>query len=270
MNQIAKAITLLSFALLLGFSSGCSTVPETGRRQFNFMSPQQEMQLGLQSFDTMKEEVPISKDRSAYALVEKVGKRIAKVAPLENAQWEFVVFDSEQANAFALPGGKIGVYTGILQITKTEEGLATVLGHEVAHAVARHGGERMSEAMALQAGGSFLNILLAKTDAMAEQKKQVIATAYGVTAQYGRMLPHGRGQESEADHMGLLYMARAGYNPIHAVSFWERFAEYGKQHGDNTPWFLRTHPMTDDRIKSLKKWMPEAQAEYQRSQDQRR
>src|SRR3954468_9926903 len=139
---------------ILGFLAACSTAPVTGRRQLSLVSAGQEAQLGLTEFQKLKQDTPISRDPAANALLQKVGKRIAAAAAkdLPDAKWEFVVFESKEANAFCLPGGKIGVYTGILPITKTEEGLATVLGHEVAHAAAHHGGERMSQAMLLQAG----------------------------------------------------------------------------------------------------------------------
>ena len=248
-------------ACLLGAGvAGCSTVPETGRRQINFIPPAEEMQLGLTSFDKMKMEVPISTDPAANALVQSVGKRIARVAPLPNAQWEFVVFESEEANAFCLPGGKVGAYTGILPITRDEAGLATVLGHEIGHAVAHHGAERMSESLVMQLGGNVLDAGLAKSD---PRRHAAIVTAYGLAAQVGRELPHSRKQESEADHLGLIYMARAGYDPEAAVAFWERFSEYNRQHGGSEGvWFLRTHPVDDVRIKQLKEWLPEAKREY--------
>jgi predicted Zn-dependent protease len=205
----------------------------------------------------MKKEVPISKDPAANALVQKVGKRIAAVAPLQGAQWEFVVFESKEANAFCLPGGKVGVYTGILPITKDEAGLATVLGHEVAHAVARHGGERMSEAMGLQALGAGVDA------ATVNSKYHSLAVAgYGLGSQLGVALPYSRLQESEADHLGLIYMARAGYNPEAAVAFWQRFADFNRQQGSQTVWFLRTHPLDEKRIEQLKTWMPQAKAEF--------
>lgn len=240
--------------------AGCYTVPETGRKSFNFMSEGEEMQLGFSEFDKMKKEVPISKDAAAKALVEKVGKRIAAVAPMPNAQWEFVVFDSKEANAFCLPGGKVGVYTGILPITRDEEGLATVLGHEVAHAVARHGGERMSHAAATQAVGQALAL------GTSQSKYGAIYTqAYGMGSQVLVTLPHSRGNEAEADRMGLKFMARAGYNPEAAVGFWQRFSDFNKQAGaSGTPWFLRTHPLDDDRIKNIQGWLPEAKAVYQK------
>src|SRR5437867_11944970 len=172
-THLRLAVTcLLAVAL-----ASCTTVPETGRRQLNLLSPGEEMQLGLTSFDKMKKETTISKDPAANALVQKVGKRIAAVAPLPNAQWEFVVFESKEANAFCLPGGKVGVYTGLLPITKDEAGLATVIGHEVGHAVAHHGAERMSEAMVMQGGGQLLG------SAMSDSKyQQAAVVAYGLGA----------------------------------------------------------------------------------------
>lgn len=241
--------------------NGCTTVPVTGRSQLNLMPLSEEMELGLTSFEQLKKETPISKDPAANALVQKVGKRIAAIAgpDIPNAQWEFVVFETNEANAFCLPGGKVGVYTGILPVTKDEEGLATVIGHEVAHAVARHGGERISEAMVMQAGGQLLGASLSKAD---PQWQAVAQTAYGVTTAVSRELPHSRSQESEADHIGLLYMARAGYDPEAAVQFWQRFMEYNeRQGGASTPAFLRTHPTDETRIRQLQQWMPEAKAQ---------
>ncbi len=233
---------------------GCSTT-ETGRRQLNLVSQEQEMQLGLTAFDEMKKETPISKDREANALVSRVGARIAAQAAdrLPNAQWEFVVFDSPEANAFCLPGGKVGVYTGLLPIAKTEAGLATVIGHEVAHASNHHGAERMSEAMALQGVGQALGA------ATPEKYSQAAVIAFGLGAKVGRELPHSRKQESEADAVGLTYMAKAGYDPEEAVRFWERFSA-SHQSAGGPPAFLRTHPVDEKRIADLKALMPQAQA----------
>ena len=245
--------------LTAAFLVGCRTVPETGRKQLNFMSSGEEAQLGLSSFEKMKKETPINKDPALNAQVQRVGRRIAAVAPLPDAQWEFVVFDSKEVNAFCLPGGKVGIYTGILPITKDDLGLATVIGHEVAHAVARHGGERMSEATLLQTGGQVLGAGLSSTD---PRMQAIASTVYGLGAQVGVALPHSRTQESEADHIGLLYMARAGYNPEAAVAFWQRFADYNAKAGGATPWFLRTHPLDETRIRQLKEWLPQAKKEY--------
>ena len=252
------ALVLLMSAM---FWTGCTTVPVTGRSQLNLISQDQEMQLGLTSFEQMKKEVPMTKDAQARALVEKVGKKIAAVAgpDMPNAQWEFVVFESKDANAFCLPGGKVGVYTGILPITQSEAGLATVIGHEVAHAVARHGGERMSQAMGLQLLGA------AASTATAQSKyHDYVVAGYGLGSQVGVALPHSRMQESEADRIGLVYMIKAGYDPEEAVKFWERFSAYNQQQGGGDGvWFLRTHPLDQDRINQLKQWIPEARQQAQ-------
>jgi len=251
--------SLLSFAASLLFA-GCMTVPETGRRQVMLISTQQEMQLGLSAFTQMKKETPISKDPAVNALVQRVGRRIAMVANLPGAQWEFVVFESKEANAFCLPGGKVGIYTGILPITKDEGGMATVIGHEVAHAVARHGAERVSEGLLLQTGGGILGASISNAD---PRTQGLVMTAYGLGAKLGRELPHSRAQESEADRIGLIYMARAGYKPEAAINFWQRFADYNRTRGGNaTPAFLRTHPLDNLRIQQIRQWIPEAQANF--------
>jgi predicted Zn-dependent protease len=262
MQTIKLFFSGVLLAAVLALGSGCDTVPVTGRHQLNLVSAGQEQQLGLTSFDQLKKTTPISHDPAATALVQKVGKRIASVAApdMPNAQWEFVVFESKEANAFCLPGGKVGVYTGILPITKDEAGLAVVIGHEVSHAVAHHGAERMSEAMLEQMGGQMLGQSLSGYN---PQVQQLASVAYGFTTQVGLQLPHSRAQESEADHIGLIYMARAGYDPQAAVQFWQRFLQYNAQNGGNgTPVFLRTHPTDEKRIQQLQQWMPEAKAQY--------
>lgn len=260
LSRIARATLVSTFALSLSLFSGCQSVPITGRSQLILMGASQEMQLGLTSFQKIKKETPLSRNAAARAMVERVGRRIAAVADLPNAQWEFVLFESEQANAFCLPGGKVGIYTGILPITKDETGLATVMGHEVAHAVARHGAERVSEGMLWQAGGKALGGSIQKYD---PRTQALILGAYGVGTKVGRTLPHSRGQESEADHIGLIYMARAGYDPGQAADFWRRFQAYNRQRGGaSTPWFLRTHPLDQTRIDNIQKWLPEARAQY--------
>ena len=250
----------LAMTSILVFNA-CRTVPETGRRQLALVSAEQELQLGLAAFDEIKEETPISKNPKDNALVSRVGARIAAQAAkdLPNAQWEFVVFDSPEANAFCLPGGKVGVYEGLIPIAQNEAGLATVIGHEVAHAAAHHGGERMSRAMAAQGLGQALGASI--TD---PRWQQVTMIAYGLGANVGYELPQSRGNESEADHIGLMYMARAGYDPEEAIRFWERFSEHHKG-ASGPPAFLRTHPMDSRRIADLRRLMPEAKAEYQRA-----
>ena len=217
------------------------------------------MQLGLQAFSDMKKETPVSKNAAAMALVEKVGRRIAAVADLPGAEWEFVLFESPEANAFCLPGGKVGVYTGILPITKDEAGLATVIAHEVAHAAAHHGAERMSRAIITQGLGEVASAYVGGKD---PRYQAAFGSLYGIGVQVGETLPPSRKQESEADQIGLIYMAKAGYDPEAAVAFWERFAEYNRRQGSQTPAFLRTHPLDERRIADLKQWMPQAKAAY--------
>jgi metalloendopeptidase OMA1, mitochondrial len=261
-NLIFKTIFIaLVGAMIL---AGCSTVPVTGRKSLILVSSEQESQLGLTSFNQMKEQVPVSKDPAVNALVQKVGKKIAAIAPLPNAQWEFVVFESQEANAFCLPGGKVGVYTGILPITQTEAGLATVIGHEVAHAVARHGAERLSHELLLQGAGQAIGSQIQNPNTLS-----AFNGLYGLGTKVGVELPHSRAQESEADHMGLIYMARAGYDPKEAVAFWQRFKAANDKAGSsgglsNIKW-LRTHPLDDQRIADLQKLLPAAEAEYKKA-----
>ena len=256
LRLVAPALAVVAFA-------GCVTNPETGRSQLlGLVSETQMTQLGVSSFDQMKKDVPVSHDPNANAMVRRVGERIKAVVNLPNAQWEFIVFDSKEANAFCLPGGKIGVYTGILPITRDDAGLATVLGHEIAHATLQHGRERMNEGLAMQTLGQGLGALV---DARDPRWTSAFGQLYGFGAQAGLLLPHSRTQESEADHRGLIYMAKAGYDPAAPVAFWERFSAYMKQSGGGggTPVFLRTHPLDETRIADLKKWQPEAKAAAQ-------
>jgi predicted Zn-dependent protease len=249
-----------SLLFLLLFLASCATVPEMGRRQLLLVSASEEMQLGISEFDKLKKSTPISGDAELNTLTRRVGQRIAGIAPLPGAQWEFVVFNEPKtANAFCLPGGKVGIYTGILPITRDETGLATVMGHEVAHAVARHGGERMSQALLSQLGGSVLSVALKDYSA---QTRNLWLGIYGGASTVGWTLPHSRKQELEADHLGLLYMARAGYDPRNAVDFWKRFKAHNDATGNQHWQFLSTHPLDDVRIAELEELMPQALAEY--------
>jgi predicted Zn-dependent protease len=254
--HLAKPTVVLTLIAL----SACATVPETGRQQLLLISPAEEAQLGLSEFEKLKRSTPIAKDSGVNALLQRVGQRVAAVAPLPNATWEFVAFDKPDVpNAFCLPGGKVGVFTGILPITQDEAGLATVIGHEVAHAVARHGAERMSEGLLLQMGGEILAVAMQTKPAAT---RAMIQQAYGIGATVGVALPHSREQELEADHLGLLYMARAGYDPREAVNFWKRFAEWSRGRGGQPVEFLSTHPLDARRIAEIERFLPQAEAEY--------
>lgn len=264
-SRLARSVSAfcagIAFTLLL---YACATVPETGRRQLLLVDPGDVLQLSLAEFEKIKQSTPISKDPEQTALVNRVGRRIASVAEMPDARWEFVLFDQPDVlNAFALPGGKVGVYSGLLKVTRNEAGLATVMAHEVAHVVARHGEERISQALLLQFGGLVLGEL---TRTRPEAAQQILQAVYGVGADVAVMLPHSRKQELEADHLGLLYMARAGYDPREAIEFWKRFSAYNEARGGaQPPAFLRTHPLDEMRIEQLQELMPRALAEYEKA-----
>ena len=258
-----RRLIRLGIMLAVVILAACETVPETGRSQLLLISPDQETQLGLTEFERLKSSTPVSEDAELNAMLQSVGQRVAAVAPLPNARWEFVLFDDPNtANAFCLPGGKVGIYTGILPVTKDENGLATVIGHEVAHAVARHGGERVSQALILQMGGEALESALSSQPA---QTRSLVLQGYGLGSKVGVILPYSRAHEMEADELGLLYMARAGYDPRSAIEFWQRFREHAREKGGAPPEFLSTHPMDTRRIAQIEALMPKALAEYQKA-----
>lgn len=241
--------------LAVGLLFACQTVPVTGRKQLILLSAGEENRMGITAYDEILKEERLSQDPQINAMVTRVGKRIAAVADRGDFAWEFRVVEKDTANAFALPGGKVAVYTGILKYTRTETGLAVVMGHEVAHALARHGGERVSRSMISQIG-------LAAVQAGLSSNNPVILQGIGLAYGVGVELPFGRSQESEADHIGLVLMAKAGYDPREAVPFWQRMAA-GKK-GQGPPEFLSTHPSGTRRIAQLKQWMPEALQYYKK------
>jgi len=242
---------------------GCTTVPETGRRQVMLVSAADEAQMGLNAFDQVKKEEKISKDSAANAQVQRVGKRIAQSVGREipNAQWEFVVFDSDQVNAFALPAGKVGVYTGLLKLAASDDELAAVMGHEIAHVSSRHGAERTSQGY-LVAGGAALTDIGLQVKDVDPAKRNAILSAYGMAATVGAILPYSRLHESEADAIGLRFAAGAGYDPRAAVSFWKKMA--AKSNGQNKPpRLLSTHPSDATRIAKLEELAPQYMAAYE-------
>jgi metalloendopeptidase OMA1, mitochondrial len=251
---------LCATAVLVALAVACQTVPVTGRRQLQLISADEEMQLGVNTYQQILRKSKVSTDPQLTALVTRVGSRIAAVAERPDFNWEYRVIEDQQANAFALPGGKIAVYTGILPITRDEAGLAAVLGHEVAHVTARHGGERMSQQLATKFGVTTLS--LATGVAVGDPgATQLAAAVLGLGAEYGVLLPYSRTHESEADHIGLIYMAKAGYDPRAARDLWVRMAAAAKG-GQGPPEFMSTHPSEATRIKQIEAWLPEALQYY--------
>jgi predicted Zn-dependent protease len=249
--------------LLLGcawLAAGCATAPYTGRHQLLLTSESSEMAMGFQAFQAMKRQYPPCRDLAVNALVQQVGSRIAAAAHRPDFRWEFAVFQNDrEANAFCLPGGKVGVFTGLLKYTRDETGLATVIAHEAAHALARHAGERLSQSLLAQVGSLGLGLGLGGANPYAGQ---AIAQGVDLGAQMGIMLPYSRKQELEADKIGLILLAKAGYDPAAALDFWQRLLDQEKR-GPEMPQFLSTHPKDENRIAEMRAFLPEARKYYQ-------
>jgi predicted Zn-dependent protease len=252
--------------------SACTTVPVTGRRQLNLMSASTMLSMSTTQYSEFLKTNPPGSNQADAAMVRRVGIRIQSAVErymskkklsdrLSGYKWEYNLVENKEANAWCMPGGKVVVYTGLIPITRDDAGLAVVLGHEIAHAIAEHGAERMSQGLLAQAGGLALSEALKQKP---EQTRSLWMGAYGVGAQYGALLPFSRIQESEADHLGLLFMAMAGYDPGTALEFWKRMSE--QKGGKGTPEFLSTHPADETRIKQLREEMPEAMKQYKKSQ----
>ena len=268
MRSSRKKLIVLAIAAFV--SVGCSTVPITGRKQLDLVPNSTMLATSFQEYDKFLEEHKLSTNQEETQMVKRVGTRIEKAVEqyfkekglsdqLEGYAWEFNLVEDKEANAWCMPGGKVVVYTGILPITKNEAGLATVMGHEIAHAVARHGNERMSQALLAQMGGMALAVAL---DQNPSETSQLWLAVYGVGTQVGILLPYSRLQESEADHLGLIFMAMAGYDPHQAVDFWQRMAKM--KEGQAPPEFLSTHPSDEARIKKIEEFLPEAMKYYRK------
>ena len=251
-------IGIAVLVVLFQFFSSEKATNEAGRTAHYGLSSDQEQTLGLQSYQQVLSESETVTSGPEYDLVRGVAARLAK-ATGKNFDWQVSVVRSPQVNAFCLPGGKIVVYTGILPIAQNPAGLATVMGHEMAHATLRHGSERMFKQNATQTLLTGVQFSLGDMDY--EQRRMVMG-AIGAGAQYGILLPFGRDHESEADQVGLSYMARAGYDPNEAVTFWERMSQTG---GDQPPEFMSTHPSHGTRVARLKELLPAAVEEYRRA-----
>jgi predicted Zn-dependent protease len=266
MRLAPRFLPLLAVGALL---AACESAPVTGRSQMMLVSENTERQMGLQTYRQVLSKESLSYDAEANALVEKVGRRIAQAAEhppasmwrAPNYRWEFKTIDKNEPNAFCLPGGKVVVYTGLLPYTRTEAGLAVVIGHEVAHALARHGAERMSDQMVAQVGASAAAVALAATvGGRSRTYMPSMMAALGAGATVGFILPMSRAQESEADHIGLVLMALAGYDPREAIVVWKRLAAASV--GTHQAEWLSTHPTDAARLADIRRWLPEAMKYY--------
>lgn len=265
LHRWSAVVAGLAAALLFAM---CSTNPVTGRKQLTLIPSSEMLSMSYQQYGQFLKENKMSTDQEATAMIKRVGQRIQKAVEqyarekgwadrLQGYQWEFNLVESDQVNAWCMPGGKVVFYTGILPITQNETGVAVVMGHEVAHAVAEHGNERVSQGLLAEVGTLALAVALKDKP---EQTRNLWLAAFGVGAEVGVLLPFSRSHESEADHMGLIFMAMAGYDPREAVSFWERMAS--KKGGKAPPEFLSTHPSDETRIADIKKHLPEALKYY--------
>lgn len=267
MNRKSACLIVLHCLCVFIFTA-CATVPLTGRSQLLIIPDTTMLSMSFQQYDQFLKSNKMSGQSEKVHMVKRVGENIQRGVEsyfsskgmshlLKNYKWEFNLVESEEVNAWCMPGGKVVVYTGILPVAQGEEGLAVVMGHEIAHAIAKHGGERMSQGLMVQMGG------VALSQAMKEKPQTTQAlwmTAYGVGSQVGLMLPYSRLHETEADHLGLIFMSLAGYDPHAAVGFWERMAVVGG--GKKPPQFLSTHPADTTRIRQIKKLLPEAMTYY--------
>src|SRR5262245_9243146 len=271
-KRLRDAVSMGTLSCMLALTFGCETNPYTGRSQFLMTSVSDEMKMGEQAYSQVKSDpkMKASQDPREIEPVKRVTSHIIEAAKrskyadmAKQFQWEVTVIkDDKTMNAFALPGGKIAVYTGIFPVAKTEAGLAAVLGHEVVHALARHGAERMSQGQAASIGVQVLGTAAGIGSGNAAIGQATMA-ALGAGAQVGVLLPFSRKHESEADYIGILLAADAGYDPRESVALWERMARSG---GGAPTEFMSTHPSNETRIDQLKQWMPEAMAIYQSKQ----
>jgi predicted Zn-dependent protease len=258
---------ILLFLLAAGLLTGCLLNRVTGRKQLSLVNESELQLMATNQYNAFLEESKVLTSGKEADLVNRVGGRIANAitafytkkgdgAVLDGYTWEFNTVDSKDINAWCMPGGKVVVYTGILPVTQTESGLAIVMGHEIAHAVAKHGNERMSQAMVQQMGGMALQVAVAQQP---QQTQQLFMMSFGIGSQLGAILPWSRQQETEADKFGLIFAAMAGYDPREAIPFWQRM---DAESGGSPPEFLSTHPSGDTRIKKLNQFMPEAMKYY--------
>ncbi len=262
---------ILSLLLISVLFIGCATVPVTGRKQLSLFPNSEILPLSFSSYQDVLKESKLSTNLKDVAMVKKVGLRIEKAVETFMAQhklsdelkgyaWEFNLIEDKTVNAWCMPGGKVAVYTGILPVCQGDNGLAVVLGHEIAHAIANHGRERMSQALLQQLGGVALAVAVQNKP---EETQAIFNNAYALGSTFGAILPYSRLQESEADKLGLVFMAMAGYDPHEAPKFWERMSKVTA--GQEPPEFLSTHPSNEHRIQEIKDYIPKAMKYYKPS-----
>ncbi len=258
-RKISKSSLLLILIAFLSILISCQTAPITGRSQLVLVSPQEASQMGNAAFQEVIKEEGTSDNPQYKSRLTRVSARIVSVADTPNYDWEYRVIKGDNVvNAFALPGGKIGVYTGMFRVAESDAALATVIGHEVAHVAANHGAERASAGILANLGSAGLQAALGSQNPAV---MSAIMSAYGIGVNVGGILPFSRTQEAEADRIGLIYMAEAGYDPNEAIAFWEKMqSESGG--ASAPPEFLSTHPSYGTRISNLKQWLPEAMRYY--------
>lgn len=244
---------IIIFVLII---SACATTPVSNRSALILIPESQEVSLGKQSYNQILEKENESEDEQLNQIVQRVGQRIIAVSDMPKLEWEIKLIESDQKNAFALPGGKIAIYTGILSVAKNEAGLATVMSHEIAHVIARHGAQRMTQQILLQ--GAMLGAGLSMKN---NTQRNIILSALGVGVLYGLTLPFSRSHESEADQIGLIYMAKAGYDPSEAINFWQRFSTVKGDKGP--PEWASTHPADATRMQGLRSYLSRAKYDYQ-------
>lgn len=250
----------LVLATVLIFTLSCTTTPVSGHKALLLTSSATENQQGEEAYKEILTKEKVVTGTAQAKMVEEIGKRIAAVANQPDFQWEFKTLQSNEPNAFCLPGGKVAVYTAIFQYAKNEAGLATVMGHEIGHAIARHGGQRMTQQMITS--GLLAGAGLTAFSKMDPTKKAIAMAALGAGVTYGITLPFSRGDETEADEIGLVLMAKAGYDPREAVNFWDRFSQAG---GKAPPEFMSTHPNSEKRREHLRSLIPKVMGDYEAS-----
>jgi len=251
---MTKTIQFFFILIISASVTGCLSVPYSNRTQFNMTPESTEEKAGIVAWNEILKSEKLSTNPKLINAINRVGHDIAQAANKPDYKWEFKVFESNEANAFCLPGGKIAVYSGLFQFTANDAELASVIGHEVGHAIARHGGERMTQEKVKNVGSTIISFVFDGTAG------SLASTAFGIGADYGAILPFSRSHEHEADQIGLILMTKAGYHPYAALSFWQKFSANSSTSALGE--FFSTHPISEKRIENMKTYLPDAMRSY--------